>query len=74
MPQRSTRRRRLVVALLGRPLRCATCGQVLAYSFPFVQRGRVRLIGGPDDVRVDFGARHELRFRHMERWRCQVAP
>jgi hypothetical protein len=65
--------RRLVLRLLGRPLRCGVCHGLLAErSIPFVtRRGGLTLLGGlSQNVRVDWLSGNQLQLRHMQASDC----
>lgn len=66
--------RAIVLRLLGRPIRCSECGEVLFRGVAFVRRGRVRLVGaGVDTVRVRFATTTSLEFRHVHLDSCPTA-
>lgn len=65
------RLKRMVVARVGRPLRCERCGEVLCLVLPIVRGGRVKLEGLEWAlVRVDFDSMNHLVFSHVEAGRC----
>jgi hypothetical protein len=61
---------RALLLLVGRDLACATCGRPLFRGLPIVWRGKLRVIGATEPVRVAFAARNTLEFRHVELDRC----
>jgi hypothetical protein len=66
---------RLVVRLLGRPVRCADCGRVLFVGRPVMWRGELWLIGAYDHlVRVSFSSSETLEFRHVRIDECGRWP
>jgi hypothetical protein len=63
--------RRLLVAVFGRPVRCARCGAVLFEGFAVVHPRGVTLVGTErTDVRVRFGGRNRLEFEHVYVGEC----
>ncbi len=71
-------RRRLkaiLLALVGRPLRCEHCGEVLCRVVPIVRGGRLKLVGAEFAlVRVDFDSMNHLVFSHVEAGHCPRRP
>jgi hypothetical protein len=66
-----TRVRRVVLAVAGRPIHCASCGRELFLALPFTWRGRLHIIGAKgSNVRVSFHCEHSLQFRHLELDAC----
>jgi hypothetical protein len=64
-------RGRALVRVLGRPIRCAECGNTLFRGFAIVWRGRVKLLGADrETVRVSFDASDALQFRHVHLEQC----
>ncbi len=64
--------RQLVLLAAGRPVRCASCGEVAFVGVPFVWRGRLTVLGASAAwVRVDWHSTNALRFRHLELDRCR---
>ena len=62
---------RALVRVFGREIVCASCGRVIMRAIPVARRGRVTLIGAREhNVRVAFGAKESLEFRHLELDRC----
>jgi hypothetical protein len=61
---------RAFLRIFGRDLACATCGRPLFRGLPIVWRGRVKVIGATEPVRVTFQTRNTLQFRHVELDRC----
>jgi hypothetical protein len=62
---------RLLLRLLGRPLRCGACGREICTALPLVWRGEVWLIGAHGHlVSVSFSSSETLEFRHGELERC----
>ena len=63
--------RRVVLAVVGRPIYCASCGRELFLALPFTWRGRLRIIGAKGhNVRVSFDREDSLQFRHLELDAC----
>lgn len=63
--------RRAVLALVGRPIHCASCGRELFVALPFARRGRLVIIGAKGcNVRVSFDREDSLQFRHLELDAC----
>lgn len=57
--------KRVILAVLGRPVRCEECGEPLFTGLPILWRGEVRLIGAERArVRVDFASMNRLVFAH----------
>jgi len=70
-PLRALRGR--VVRALGRPVHCEVCGEVLFHGVPFVQRGRLKLLGAETAfVRADWDKMNRLTFRHVQRDQCDT--
>jgi hypothetical protein len=66
-----TRVRRVVLAVVGRPIRCASCGRQLFVALPFTWRGKLRVIGAKGhNVRVSFDREDSLQFSHLELDAC----
>jgi hypothetical protein len=64
--------KRILLTILGRPVRCERCGATLFRALPFVSRGRVKLSGAEYAlVRVDFDSMNRLVFSHVEVDRCR---
>jgi hypothetical protein len=61
---------RALLWVLGRDLACAACGRRLFRGLPIVWRGELRVIGATEPVRVAFGSRNTLEFRHVELDHC----
>ena len=65
------RLRSRLIRVLGRPVRCEVCGNVLFTGIPFLWRGRLKLLGAETArVRVDWDKMNRLTFRHIEIDRC----
>jgi hypothetical protein len=63
--------KQVILAVLGRRVRCELCGEVLFTAVPVVGRGRVKLLGAERAlVRVDFDSMNRLAFRHVQADRC----
>ena len=63
--------RRAVLAVVGRPVHCASCGRRLFVALPFTWRGTLRIIGAKGcNVRVSFDKEDSLQFRHLELDAC----
>lgn len=63
--------RRALLAVVGRPIHCASCGRQLFVAFPFTWRGRLRIVGAKgSNVRVSFDREDSLQFRHLELDAC----
>ena len=63
--------RRMVLAVVGRPINCASCGRRLFLALPFTWRGRLIVIGAKEcNVRVSFDREDSLQFRHLELDAC----
>jgi hypothetical protein len=61
----------MVLARVGRPLRCDRCGEVLCLVLPIARGGRVKLEGVESAlVRVDFDSMNHLVFSHVEAEHC----
>jgi glycosyltransferase involved in cell wall biosynthesis len=66
------RARTRVMQVVGRPVECEVCGEVLFRGLPFVWRGRVKLLGAESAlVRVDWDKMNRMTFRHVEMDRCR---
>jgi hypothetical protein len=59
-----------VLRVIGRDLTCAACGRPLFRGWSVVWRGRIKVIGATEPVRVAFGARDTLELRHVELDQC----
>jgi hypothetical protein len=56
---------RVVLRVLGRPVRCTACGRTLFTAFPVVWRGRLWIIGAYDHLaHVQFDSSETMEFRH----------
>jgi hypothetical protein len=56
---------RLLIGALGRPIACSACGRTIFKGFPYVLRGKLRLVGADRHlVHVSFDDQNTLRFRH----------
>ena len=63
--------KRVMLAVVGRRLRCELCGEVLATAAPFVWKGQLVLVGVEQEfVAVDFGAMNRIVFRHAQAGSC----
>jgi hypothetical protein len=63
--------RQAIVALAGRPVRCAECGRVMFRALTFVHRGRVHVFGALEyNVRIAFADKERIEFRHLELDKC----
>jgi hypothetical protein len=63
--------RRALVRVAGRELVCADCGRPIGRAIAFGWRGGVKLYGAREiNVRVAFGGRERIEFRHLELDRC----
>lgn len=62
---------RLLLRILGRPVRCASCGRVLFVALPVVWRGRLWIIGAHDHLaHVQFDSSETMEFRHARLDEC----
>jgi hypothetical protein len=61
---------RALLRVVGRDLNCAACGRPLFRGRPIVWRGELKVIGATEPVRVAFGSRDTLEFRHVELDHC----
>ncbi len=61
-----------LLAVAGRPIRCAGCGRELFRALPFVGcDGRLKLLGAREvNVRVAFRGQDSLQFSHLELDSC----
>jgi len=67
--------KRILLAALGRPVRCERCGATLFRAIPFVSRGRLKISGAEHTlVYVDFDSMNHLAFRHAEAASCEGGP
>ena len=65
--------KRALLAVLGRPLRCELCDEVLATAAPFVWKGQLVLVGAEQEfVAVDFASMNRLVFRHAQAGACRA--
>ena len=70
-PERRDALARLVLRVLGRPMRCTGCGQVLFHGIVLPVGGRVRVLGASRaHVRVRFESVDVLSFAHIEPNQC----
>ena len=66
-PERKEALARLVLRVLGRPMRCSTCGTELFRGIVLPSGGRVRVLGASRaHVSVRFEAIDVLSFAHIE--------
>lgn len=66
---------RRLLRLVGRPVRCERCGDVLFRGRPVIVGGHLWLLGAEQAVvRVDWRSRRALAFRHVDLDRCRRPP
>lgn len=62
---------RLLLRILGRPIKCTECGQTIFVGLPIVWRGELLLIGAHQHVvRVSFASSDTMQFRHAFAGEC----
>lgn len=72
-PMREARTR--ITHVVGRPVRCEVCGEVLFRGVPVVWAGRLKLFGAESArVRADWDKMNRLAFRHIDRDQCEPRP
>jgi GT2 family glycosyltransferase len=63
-----------LVRLVGRPVRCEVCGEVLFRGLPFIWRGKLKLLGAESAlVRADWDKMNRIALRHVESQDCRPA-
>lgn len=75
MPRDDVKRRIKLsaIALVGRPIRCEVCDEILVKAIPIIWKGEVKVIGAEAGlVAVDFASMNRLVFRHVEVAACQA--
>jgi len=66
------RLRTKLMLILGRPVHCEVCGEVLFRGLPFIWHGRLKLLGAESAlVRCDWDKMNRMTFRHVEADRCR---
>jgi hypothetical protein len=64
--------KRLLVALLGRPLRCRRCGRIIVRAVVLPWRGRIVLAGAERaTLRVRWEREDVLGFEHVDLELCE---
>jgi hypothetical protein len=62
---------RVLLRILGRPIKCVACGQTIFVGLAFVWRGQLVLIGAHQHVvRVSFATSETMEFRHAYAGEC----
>jgi hypothetical protein len=62
---------RVLLRILGRPVKCAACGETIFVGLPIVWRGELVLIGAHQHVvRVSFATSETMEFRHAYAGEC----
>ena len=62
---------RLLLRLLGRPIKCADCGHTIFVGLPIVWRGQLLLFGAYQHVvKVSFATSDTMEFRHAYAGEC----
>jgi hypothetical protein len=62
---------RVLLRILGRPVKCVACGNTIFVGLPFIWRGQLVLIGAHEHVaRVAFASSETMEFRHAYAGEC----
>lgn len=63
----------IALASLGRTIRCEVCGHDLFEGIPVIWRGSLKVLGSAGtSLRVDWGGKNTLVFRHVEQDICRA--
>jgi hypothetical protein len=62
---------RLLLRILGRPIKCTGCGRTIFVGLPIVWRGQLLLLGAYQHVvKVSFATSDTMEFRHAYAGEC----
>jgi hypothetical protein len=62
---------RLLLRILGRPIKCVSCGRTIFVGLPLVWRGRLLIFGAHQHVvKVSFSTSDTMEFRHAYAGEC----